>query len=157
MASNLLIILIAMVYSSIPRFDATLPSGIELRRSGREIWLCPEVLGDLGFFGPRRSGIRLALTRRQGLNYPAHMEWALSYGHLLPDTFGVAHLDRSSALAFCAGEDVEPLWTSAAAVAEEGSQAVVKYDDLVLGLGRWGSSGLRNDLPPQWRCPDLVL
>eukprot|EP00913_Durusdinium_trenchii_P017624 g16564.t1 len=54
-------------------------------------------------------------------------------------------------------EDVEPLWTSAAAVAEEGSQAVVKYDDLVLGLGRWGSSGLRNDLPPQWRCPDLVL
>ena len=25
------------------------------------------------------------------------------------------------------------------------------------GLGRWGSSGLRNDLPPQWRCPDLVL
>lgn len=51
---------------------------------------------------------------------------------------------------------MEPLWTAAAAVAEEGAQAVVKYDDLVLGLGRWGRR-LRNDVPPRWRCPDLVL
>eukprot|EP00435_Cladocopium_sp_Y103_P042175 s850_g11.t1 len=54
--------------------------------------------------------------------------------------------------------DVEALWTPAAAVAQEGAQAVVKYDDLVLGLARWGPQGnLRNDVPTQWRCPDLVL
>jgi len=140
-------------------FDVFPSENFELRRSAGELWLCPKVLGDLGFFGPRRCGIRLAVKRRQELNYPAHIEWVLSYGHLLSDdSFGVANLDRAAALAFCAGEDVEPLWTPAAAVAEAGAQAVVKYDDLVLGLGRWGlSRGLRNDVPTQWRCRDLAL
>ncbi|CAJ1328040.1 unnamed protein product, partial [Effrenium voratum] len=95
----------------------------DLQRSGGEVWLCPEALSGLRFSGPRRCGIRLALTRRQGLAYPAHHEWVMSFGHEVPeDGFGVAELSRDAAKDFCAGQDVEPLWTPAAAVAEEGEQ-----------------------------------
>ncbi|CAE7351946.1 rsmF [Symbiodinium natans] len=54
-------------------------------------------------------------------------------------------------------KDVEPLWTKASAVAVENTQAVVKYNDLVLGLARWKGAMLRNDVPTQWRCPNIAL
>ncbi|CAE7552055.1 rsmF [Symbiodinium necroappetens] len=68
--------------------------GSRLRRRKKEVWLLPEVLQDLPFSGPRRVGIRMAMTRRHDLSYPAHMEWACAMG--LGSALGLGDLSAAS-------------------------------------------------------------
>jgi len=133
--------------------------GLVLRRRGKEIWLIPEVLAPLRGAGLRRSGIRLAEAKARNLPYPAHFEWAVSFAHKLPAEGGpgVATLSAQAARAFCAGEDVEPDWCEASALARDGAQAVARCGDHLLGIGRWRGAVLRNDTPRHWRCPDIAL
>lgn len=131
--------------------------GLELWRYSKDIWLCPEVLRDLDPKGLRRCGIRLADTGRHR-GYVAHFEWAVSFGHRLPEnSLGVAMLDPEAAKEFCKGKDAEAQWSEASALADEGSQAIVRCGGLVVGFGRWKGRVVRNDTPAHWRCDGISL
>jgi len=133
-------------------------TGLVLRRRGGEIWLIPEVLSPLRAAGLRRSGVRLADVRARNLPYAANFEWALSFAHRLPSGGpGVAVLDTEAGRAFCAGQNAEPEWGEASALARDGAQAIARCGDHILGFGRWKGQLLHNDTPRHWRCEGIAL
>jgi len=123
--------------------------GLVMRRQGPEVWLCAKTLSDLDATGLRRNGIRLADAK--GLK--AHWEWVLAFGHRLPENGpGVALLSKQQAQEFCKGEDAEPDWSESSAMAKDGTQAIARCGNFVVGIGRWFGGQLRNDTPRHWRC-----
>jgi len=132
--------------------------GLVLRRQSSEIWLCSDALSGLDATGLRRNGIRLAEMRAYNLAYPAHWEWTLSFAHRLPENgIGVALLNKQQAQQFCEGQNAQPDWTEASAMAKDGMQAVARCGQFVIGIGRWFGGQLRNDTPRHWRQEGLIL
>lgn len=131
-----------------------------LRRRSGEIWLCPQVLGSLSSAGLRRCGIRLAGERKYNRAFAADFEWCLSFAHRLPaESPCVAMLDADAAKAFCSGDDVnvEPTQGELQHQDRNGCQAVARFEDRVLGFGRWDGTQLHNDTPRHWRCDGIML